>query len=140
MKGAKVRNLKKDIDRNILLEQLRKAVTLQIELWDVRLALSETLERALTDVKAQRPIDVKTIVLLVSQHRNTIALDSKLQRVLHYISSALGRALQDVAPQVQEMCVMADTGLELTAADLAEFLGEVPTCERIAGTLSSHYC
>ena len=140
MKGAKVRNLKKDIDRNILLDQLRKAVTLQIELWDVRLALSETLERALTDVKAQRPIDVETIGLLVSQHRNTIALESDARRAMHYISSALGRALQDVASQVQEMCVMADTGLELTAADLDEFLGEVPTCQRTAGTLSSHYC
>ena len=83
---------------------------------------------------------VKTIVLLVSQHRNTIALDSELQRVLHWISSALGRALQDVASQVRAMCVTADTGLELTAADLDEFLGEVPACERIAGTLSSHYC
>ena len=135
-----MRNLKKDIDRNILLDQLRKAVTLQIELWDVRLALSETLERALTDVEAQRPIDVETIGLLVSQHRNTIALESDVRCAMHYISSALGRALQDVASQVQEMCVMADTGLELTAADLAEFLGEVPACERIAGTLSSHYC
>jgi len=140
MKGAKVRNLKKDINRNLLLDQLRKAVTLQIELWDVRLALSETLERALTDVEAQRPIDVETVGLLVSQHRNTIALYSELQRVLHCISSALGRALQDVASQVREMCVMADAGLELTTADLAEFLGEVPACERIAGTLSSHYC
>ena len=63
-------------------------------------------------------------MLLVSQHRNTIALDSEIQRVLHWISSALGRALQDVVSQVREMCVMADTGLELTAADLAEFLGE----------------
>ena len=103
MKGAKVRNLKKDIDRNILLDQLRKAVTLQIELWDVRLALSETLERALTDVEAQLPIDVKTIVLLVSQHRNTIALESDVRRAMHYISSALGRALRDVASQVREM-------------------------------------
>ena len=94
MKGAKVRNLKKDIDRNILLDQLRKAVTLQIELWDVRLALSETLERALTDVEAQLPIDVKTIVLLVNQHRNTIALESDVRRAMHYISSALGRASQ----------------------------------------------
>ena len=140
MKGAKVSNLKKDIDRNILLDQLRKAVTLQIELWDVRLALSETLERALTDVEAQLPIDAKTIVLLVNQHRNTIALESDVRRAMHYISSALGRASQDVASQVQEMCVMADTGLELTAADLDEFLGEVPTCQRVAGTLSSHYC
>ena len=106
----------------------------------MRLALSETLERALTDVKAQRPIDVETIGLLVSQHRNTIGLESEMRRAMHWISSALGRASQDVASQVQEMCVMADTGLELTAADLAEFLGEVPACERIAGTLSSHYC
>jgi len=83
---------------------------------------------------------VKTIVLLVSQHRNTIALDSEIQRVLHWISSALGRALQDVVSQVREMCVMADTGLELTAADLAEFLGESPTHRRAAGILSSHYC
>ena len=135
-----MRNLKKDIDRNILLDQLRKAVTLQIELWDVRLALSETLERALTDVEAQLPIDVKTIVLLVSQHRNTIGLESEMRRAMHWISSALGRALQDVASQVREICVMADTGLELTAADLDEFLGEVPTCQRVAGTLSSHYC
>jgi hypothetical protein len=140
MKGAKVRNLKKDIDRNLLLDQLRKAVTLQIELWDVRLALAETLERAFTDVEAQHPIDARAIVLLVGQHRNTIGLESEIQRAMHYISGALGRALQDVASQVREMCVMADTGLELTAADLDEFLGEVPTCERIAGTPSSHYC
>ena len=59
---------------------------------------------------------------------------------MHYISSALGRASQDVASQVQEMCVMADTGLELTNADLDEFLGEAPTCRRAAGTLSSQYC
>ena len=85
-------------------------------------------------------MDVKTIVLLVDQHRNTIAPDSEIQRAMHWISSALGRALQDVASQVREMCVMADTGLELTAADLDEFLGEVPTCQRIAGTLNSHYC
>ena len=51
MKGAKVRNLKKDIDRNLLLDQLRKAVTLQIELWDVRLALAETLERKIDAVR-----------------------------------------------------------------------------------------
>ena len=57
-----MRNLKKDIDRNILLDQLRKAVTLQIELWDVRLALSETLERALTDVQAQRPMMLKPLL------------------------------------------------------------------------------
>ena len=85
-------------------------------------------------------MDVKTIALLVDQHRNTIAPDSEIQRAMHWISSALGRALQDVASQVREMCVMADTGLELTAADLDEFLGEVPTCERIAGILSWHYC
>ena len=107
MKGAKVRNLKKDIDRNILLDQLRKAVTLQIELWDVRLALSEALERASTDVESQRPIDVKTIVLLVSQHRNTIALESEVRRAMQYISSALGRALRDVASQVREMALLS---------------------------------
>ena len=76
---------------------------------------------------------MKTIVLLVSQHRNTIALDSEIQRVLHWISSALGRALQDVVSQVRAMCVTANTGLELTAADLDEFLGEVPICRRAAG-------
>ena len=67
-----MRNLKKDINRNLLLDQLRKAVTLQIELWDVRLALSETLERALTDVEAQLPIDVKNLGLRafnVSRHQ-----------------------------------------------------------------------
>jgi len=59
-------------------------------------------------------MDVKTIVLLVDQHRNTIAPDSEIQRAMHWISSALGMALQDVASQVLTMCVTADIGLELT--------------------------
>jgi ribulose bisphosphate carboxylase small subunit len=92
----------------------------------------------LTDVAAQRPMDVKTIALLVDQHRNTIAPDSEIQRAMHWISSALGRALQDVASQVRAMC---HGGYRVGAdyADLDEFLGEVPTCRGAAETLSSHY-
>ena len=93
----------------------------------------------MTDVAAQRPMDVKTIVLLVDQHRNTIAPDSEIQRAMHWISSALGRALQDVASQVPAMCVAADIGFGADFADLDEFLGEVPTCRGAAETLSSHY-
>ena len=80
-------------ERTLLLDQLRNAVTLQVELWDVRLALSDTL------------------------------LNAELQHVIQAISSGLECDLDYVASQIQAMGVTADGGLELVAADLDEFLG-----------------
>jgi hypothetical protein len=93
----------------LLLDQLRKAVTLQVELWDVRLALSDTLEHALKDVGDQRAIDRKTIDLLLNQERNATALNAELQHVIQATSSGLECDLDYVASQIQAMGVTADS-------------------------------
>ena len=118
-----MRKPKNGDDRILLLNQLRKAVALQVELWDVRLALSETLERALKDVGDQRAIDPQTIDLLLNQERNATALNAELRHVIHSIASGLECDLDYVASQIQAMGITADSGLELVAADLDEFLG-----------------
>jgi hypothetical protein len=107
----------------LLLDQLRKAVILQVELWDVRLALSDTLEHALKGVDDQRAIGRRTIDLLLNEDRNATALNAELQHVIQAISSGLECDLDYVASQIQAMGVTADSGLELVAADLDEFLG-----------------
>jgi hypothetical protein len=96
-------------ERTLLLDQLRKAVTLQVELWDVRLALSDTLEHALKDVGEQRAIDRRTIDLLLNQERNATALNAELQHVIQATSSDLECDLDYVASQIQAMGVTADS-------------------------------
>src|SRR5690242_10002053 len=94
-------------ERALLLDQLRKAVTLQVELWDVRLALSDTLERALKDVGDQRTIDPKAIDLLLKQERDATALNAELQHVIHAISSGVECDFDYVASQIQAIGVTA---------------------------------
>jgi hypothetical protein len=79
--------------------------------------------RACADVGDQRAIDPKTIDLLLNQERNTTALNAELRHVIHSISSGPECDLDYVASQIQAMGVTADSGLELVAADLDEFLG-----------------
>jgi hypothetical protein len=122
-------------DRNLLLDQLRKAVTLQIELWDVRLALSDTLGRALNDVGAQRTIDPKTIELFLNQQRNAAALEAELAHVAHSMCCVLQCDSDWIASQVEAIAITADSGLELADADLDEFLGVGPERTKCARAL-----
>jgi len=86
-----MRKPKNGDDRILLLNQLRKAVALQVELWDVRLALSDTLERALKDVGDQRAIDPKTIGLFTAHAQAAVRLlrAKSIQSILDKIESVL---------------------------------------------------
>jgi hypothetical protein len=119
-------------DRNLLLDQLRKAVTLQIELWDARLALSEGLERTADDLMAQHTIATMTFDTLLKKHRNVIALESALRDAVLSLCSSVGCELAWVIAQVEALSITADSGLELSAADLDEFLGLGEGSERMA--------
>jgi hypothetical protein len=102
----------------MLLDQPRKAVTLQTELWDARLALSEELERTASDVMAQRTIETTTTDALLKKHRNLTALESDLGHAMRSLCRSLRCKADCVVAQVRAPSITADSGVELSDAEL----------------------